>query len=421
MFNVNEASRERGILALKKREEIRDGWLDDRLDTILPEAMEKAGIPFWIVAAKEYNEDPVIHSLTPSGHDSSGRISIFVFVLNGSRVEKYLIGAPHPVLSKHYKFIWNRTKETQWECLKRLVEEKAPLQIGINQSEHIAVADGLTHSMYERLSSELGHEWSSKFVSAEHLVIHWFLKRSKDEMTAYPIIADLTNNLAKTAISNEVIYPGITTTTDVVDWIRQKVLDLGLKTSFYPTIDVQRKDSKIDRLFETIIMPGDIVHLDFGIEYLGLSTDTQQLAYVLKQGENKAPKGLEDAFNQALLMEDIVMDEMKPGKTGNEVFKASIAKAKENNLDAMLYSHPVGVHCHEAGPSIGMFDQQKEIPFRGELDIVEDSAYALEFNIRAHIPEWDHKTFIYLEQPIAVYKESADYLTPRQECFYLIR
>ncbi|MFD1739778.1 M24 family metallopeptidase [Bacillus salitolerans] len=423
MLHVHEQDRSQNILPIKSREALFDSWLKDRLDYILKEAMIKANIPLWIVISKEYNEDPVIETLTPSEHDSSRRLSIFVFVLDIelNRVDRYCIGSPHPALTGLYQFIWKRGEETQWERLKMLMEEKNPSRIGINQSRHIAVSDGLTHSLYELLCEELGTVWVSKFVSAEQLVIHWFLKRSKQEMLIYPFLSDLTNNLAKKALSNEVILPGVTTTTDVVEWIRQHVLDLGIKTSFYPTVDIQRKGSAIDRISGEIIMPGDIVHLDFGIEYLHLSTDTQQLAYVLRKGESNPPEGLEAAFRIGLAFQDIVMKKMTPGKTGNEVFEESINDARKQSIQAMLYSHPVGPHCHEAGPLIGLYDQQTKIPFRGELEIVSDSAYALEFNIKTFIPEWGHETFIYLEQPIAVYEDGAQYLTPRQESFYLIR
>ncbi|MFZ3591760.1 M24 family metallopeptidase [Bacillus sp. DJP31] len=423
MLDVHEHDRVKSILPLKKQEMIRDSWLSGRLEGILKEAMVNADIPMWIVISKEYNEDPVVATLTPCEHDSSRRLSIFVFVLDpeSQKVERFLIGSPHPALSDLYTFIWNRSEETQWERLKKLVDEKQPIKIGINQSDHIAVADGLTHSLYQILCDELGFNWVGKFVSAEQLVTHWFLKRSKEEMVTYPFLADLTSNLAKTALSNEVIYPGITTTTEVVDWIRQKVLDIGIKTSFYPTVDIQRRNSEIDRISDTIIMPGDIVHLDFGIEYLNLCTDTQQLGYVLNRGESKAPDGLEAAFRQAIAFENLVMDKMIPGKSGNEVFEASITEAKKFAINAMLYSHPIGNHCHEAGPIIGLYDQQTNIPFKGDLELISDSAYALEFNIKAYIPEWECETYIYLEQPIAVYIGGADYLTARQDSFYLIR
>lgn len=422
-MNIQSSNRLNNIFSLKKQEEIRDGWLAERLDTILKEAMTKADIPMWVVISKEYNEDPVVETITPCAHDTSGRLSIFVYYHNEETdaVERYLIGGRHPSLGLSYEFIFDRANETEWECLKKLIEEKQPATIGINQSDHLALADGLTHSLYTKLSEEIGAKWTSKLVSAEKLVTHWFLKRSDDEMITYPFLADLTSNLAKTILSNEVIYPGISTTNDVVAWIRQKVVDLGLKTSFYPTIDVQRKGASVDRLSGVTILPGDIVHLDLGLDYLGLATDTQQLAYVLKQEETAPPAGLVAALDEALAFEDIVLGEMVPGVTGNEVFTACIAKAKEQSIDAMLYSHPVGRHCHEAGPTIGAFDQQKEIPFRGEFELISNSAYALEFNVRSFIPEWDQKTYMFLEQPVAVYERNADYLTPRQEKFYLIR
>lgn len=423
MIDVQRDDRSVNVLPLNKQEAIRDQWLKIRLDSILKEAMQQAEIPMWVVISKEYNEDPVVDSLTPCEHDSSRRLSIFVFIYDEETesVERYLIGSPHPALSGLYEMIWNRQEGTQWERLRSLIEEKKPARIGINKSSHIAVADGLTHSLYETLQEEIGAEWAKKLVSAEQLVIHWFLKRSEEEMITYPFLADLTSNLARKALSNEVIYPGITSTKDVVDWIRQKVVDLGVKTSFYPTIDLQRRGSEVDRLSGVTIQPGDIVHLDFGLEYLGLATDTQQLAYVLKQGETSAPQGLLDAFEQALLMEDIVMSKLKPGMSGNDVFEQSIAEAKNKSIQAMLYSHPIGPHCHEAGPTIGLFDQQKRIPFKGDIKVVSRSAYALEFNIRSYIPEWGEETYIYLEQPVAVYENKADYLTPRQETFYLIR
>lgn len=410
------------ILPLKKREEIIDAWLKTRMETVLVEAMKKEDIPMWIIVSREYNEDPVLRTLTPRFYDSSRRLSIFVFVQNTAdgKLERYFIGSPHEALQDDYQFILDSGKETHWQALKALVEKKNPSRIAINKSPNIAVADGLTSNHFDLLKKELGDEWSQRFVSSEDIVVHWLLKRTDEEMLTYPFLADLTSELCKTALSKEVIYPGITTTTNVVDWIRQKVLDLGLETSFYPTVDIQRKGEKIDRLSGVPILPGDIVHLDFGIDYLGLCTDTQQLAYVLKAGETDAPEGLKKAFKDALVMEDIVIEQLRPGKTGNDVFEECLSLAAEKSLDAMLYSHPIGYHCHEAGPIVGLYDQQKRIPVKGDYEVVENSAYALEFNIHAYIPEWEQKTYIYLEQSIAVYKKFTDYLTPRQEEFYLI-
>jgi hypothetical protein len=411
------------ILTLKEQERIKDAWLNQRLMTVLPESMANSGIDMWVIASKEYNEDPVMKTLYPSAIDSSGRLTILAFFYNKlkGRVERYAICPPHPPLGTYYQFCWNRKEETQWACLKRIIEEKNPSVIGINRSSHFAVSDGLTSSLYNQLREEIGEDYAERLSSAEILVMDWLFTRSSDEMIAYPHIANMTRMLTRRVLSNEVIHPGVTTTDEVVAWIRQKVADYGLRTSFYPTIDLQRKDAPVDRLSGVTIMPGDVVHLDFGIEYLGLSTDTQQLGYVLRNRENDAPEGLKNALNTALRMEDIVLGHFRSGRTGNEVFRASIQQAKAEGLQAMLYSHPVGRHCHEAGPLVGLYDQQGDIPYRGDLILKDSTAYAMEFNIKQHIPEWGHEIFIYLEQPIAILNGSADYLTSRQEAFYIIR
>lgn len=422
-MDIQNSERTKNIMSLKDQEKVRDKWLADRLDHVLPEAMIKADIPMWIIISKEYNEDPIVETITPTSYDTSGRLSILVYSLNKEteKVDRYFIGAPSPDLGEYYEIVWDRTKETVWERLLSIIEDKQPVKIGINQSPNIALADGITHSLYKRLIEEIGPSWEESLVSSEHLVTHWLLKRTNNEMLTYRFIADMTSNIAKKILSNEFIYPGITTTTDVVDSIRQHVLDLGLKTSFYPTIDIQRQGEKVDRLSGVTIMPGDIVHLDFGLDYLGLATDTQQLAYVLKNGEKNPPQGLIKALKQATIFQDIVLKYMRPSMTGNEIFELSLAEAQKKSIRTMLYSHPIGRHCHEAGPTIGLFDKQRKIPFRGEFDVVSLSAYALEFNVKSFIPEWDQDIYIFLEQPIGVFDDDTKYLTPRQESFYLIR
>jgi len=411
------------ILPIREQERVKDVWLGERLDTVLKESMIISGLDMWVVVSKEYNEDPVMKTLYPAANDSSRRQTILVFCHNKEHdsVERYAICAPHPALRAFYQFYWKRQEETQWESLRRLMDEKNPAAIGVNRSGHIPVSDGLTSSIYEELRREIGEKHAERLVSAEMLVMNWFFTRCESEMIAYPHIAEITRSLTKRALSNEVIHPGITTTDDVVFWIRQEVEELGLRTSFYTTVDIQRQGETIDRLSGVTIMPGDVVHLDFGIEYLGLSTDTQQLAYVLLPGESDAPEGLKRALQTALRFEDIILAEFRPGRSGNEVFRSSIRQAESEGIQAMLYSHPVGNHCHEAGPTIGLYSQQSEIPFHGELMLKDRTAYAMEFNIKQHIPEWGHETYMYLEQPIAIMRDQAIYLTNRQEAFHLIR
>ncbi len=409
------------ILPLKNREEMMNRWLFHRLNTLLPNLMMKHKLDMWIVIGREYNEDPVLKSLYPSAIDSSRRLTILVFYLDYKQILHRFVIHQNPSFESFYERVWNPTvfHEDQWECLQRIVIEKKPNNIAVNSSKNYAAADGLGHSLFKKLK-ELLAEDGEKLVSSEGLVVDWLSMRSEKELISYPSIAKLALQIAKQALSREVIHPGITTTEDVVDWIRQKVLDLGLETSFYPTVDVQRKGSTVDRLEGVEILPGDIVHLDFGIRYLGLATDTQQLAYVLRAGESEPPEGLRLAFDTALRLEDIIFENLKPSKTGNTVFLQSMEQAKLEDIQAMIYSHPVGVHCHELGALIGLYDQQRSIPIKGDLLIQENTCYAMEFNIRQYVQEWNQEVPLYLEEPIAILNGRAQYMADRQTSFYLI-
>ncbi|WP_064093273.1 M24 family metallopeptidase [Rossellomorea aquimaris] len=406
------------ILPLKKREETQNRWLFHRLNTLLPQLMKKNNLHMWIVVGREYNEDPVLKTLYPSSIDGSRRLTILVFYLNEDDHLKRCVIHPNPSFEPFYERIWEQEYD-QWESLRRVVEKVNPNSIGLNYSHSLAACDGLSHSHFEHLSMVLD-EFTDKFVSAQNVIIDWLSIRSRKEMIAYPMIAELARGLAEEALSNAVIHPGISTTEDVVDWIRQRVLDLGIETSFFPTVDIQRRGSDRDRLEGEIIRQGDIIHLDFGIQYLGLSTDTQQLAYVLETGEKEPPAGIQDAFKTALRFEDLLSNEMKAGRTGNEVFKRAKAKAREEEIEAMIYSHPLGVHCHETGAVIGLYDHQDEVPIRGDLPLTSNTIYAMEFNIKQFIPEWNQFVPIYLEEPVALINDKVEFMAKRQTTFYLI-
>jgi hypothetical protein len=408
------------VMPLKERDRFRDRVLDERLNTILPKLMKDHGVRMWVIIGREYNEDPVISTFFPAAVDSSRRLTIFAFCMNEAGELDRFVLHPNPAFQPFYENVWNHAEETQWECLARLIQKVNPAELAVNMGSFHAATDGLTVNLFSSLAKAVDQE-KHTFVSSESLSVDWLQTRSTLELMVYPHICELAREISEEALSNRVIHPGATSTFDVVAWIRQKVLDLGLQTSFYPTVDVQRQGADTDRLENTIILPGDIIHLDFGIHYLGLATDTQQLAYVLKNGEDSVPSGLIAAFEKALRFADIVTGKMKDGISGNDLFTASINDSHEEEIDSMLYSHPLGVHCHGAGPWIGLYDKQEEIPGRGDLLIKNNTCYALEFNIRRYIPEWNQEVPIYLEEPISFIDGKASYMAKRQEDFYLIR
>jgi len=407
------------ILPLRDRMTIYNEWLIKKLETMLPGYMDETGIDMWLVIAREYNEDPVIMSLLPEPNLYARRRTILMFHRKPEGVERsavYRYG-----FGDFYKGVWDPDKEEQYECLARLIREKDPEKIGINVSNTFAFGDGLTHGEYMLLVDALG-DYSDRLVSAETLCIRWLETRSKEELEAYPMLAELTHAIIQEAFSSKVITPGVTTVDDVQWWMRQKMLDLGVEMWFPATVDRQgHGDSYEDKEKTGVIHRGDLLHCDVGFFYLGLATDVQQNAYVLKQGETDAPQGLKNALADANKLQDYHAEAMKTGRTGNEILKIALDNANKNGLKPSIYTHPLGVHGHAAGPTIGLWDQQDGVPGRGDYPLHPDTCYAIELNAKRKVPEWDDQEVrMSLEQDAWWTGEKLVFMAGRQKKLHLV-
>lgn len=410
------------ILPLKNQYEIMDKILEFRLKNILPELMRKAQIDMWIVAAREYNEDPVFRTLIPAIEKTASRLSCLLFFLDdNTNVECLSICRPNLNIEKAYKREWNHKNETQWECVKRIVETRNPKKIGVNSSKNFALADGITKTLYEELSKSLGSEYANRIVSAEILCVNWLETRSLLELSIYPSIYKVAEDIIEEAFSKNVIEVGKTTTNDIEWWMMQKMNDLGLKAWFTPTVDLQRKGEENPRLSDAMIHQGDILHCDIGIEYMGLCTDTQRVAYVLKEEEESVPVGIREALHHCNHFQDLVSINFVEGRTGNQVLSAALKEANRQNMKAMCYTHPIGYHGHGAGPIIGLWDNQGFIPIRGEYTLNRNTCYALELNASLKVDEWEGQEVpIFLEETVAFTKEGIKYLGNSQTEFIVI-
>lgn len=395
------------ILNEKERAQVVNSWLSERVETVLPELMRREGIDMWLIIGSEYNEDPVIRTMLPATWISARRTTMLLIYDpgKGKKLETYAIARYN--VGTIFEKAWNPAQQPdQWQALARLIQEKNPKKVGINRSSTWAHADGLSSTHYEKLVAALPKAYQSKLVSAERLSVGWLETRTEREMAVYQQIVRIAHQIIAEAFSDKVIQPGITTTDDVVWWMRDKVRELGLDTWFHPSVSIQRKDpesfdhlrSFSERPEDAIIQPGDLVHTDFGITYLRLNTDTQQHAYILKPGETAPPAFLVEAFKQGNAVQDVLTSNFVAGRTGNEILKKSLDECKAKGLKGVIYTHPIGSHGHAAGPTIGLWDQQDGVPGSGDYPLYPNTAYSIELNAGVFINEWGKEIRIMLEE-----------------------
>src|SRR5689334_3127761 len=379
------------LLPLRAQADLRNDWLRERLDTQLPELMARTGLDAWIVAAAEYSEDAVIMTLLPEPSMAARRRAILLF-------QRRADGSVERLTLERYGYAdfytrgWDPdTGEDQYACLARLLRERDPQRIGINTSEDFAFADGLTYTEHRQLAAALGGDLMARTVGAERMVLGWLERRIPAEIEHYHAMIALGHTIIAEAFSTRVITPGVTSTDDVVWWMRQTMHDLGLRAWFQPTIEIQAHGQRYDQKEDvrTLIQPGDLLHCDMGFYYLGLATDHQQHAYILRPGETATPAGLNAALAAGNQLQDIHCAAIAVGRTGNEVLRAALEQARAAGLTPSIYSHPLGYHGHAAGPTIGLWDQQDGVPGRGDYELFDDTCYSIELNVRHAVHEWN--------------------------------
>jgi Xaa-Pro aminopeptidase len=408
------------VLTHREQNDLVTPWIRKRFDTLLPGLMTREGIDMWIIPTREYNEDPVFASMSPLTYFASRRRTILVFYNpgGGKPVERYSIGRFD--YDKLYT-MYPTSNDGQHEGLRKLVEEKQPKVIGINESEAWNHADGITANEKRRLLEALGPTYAARVKSAEMLAVGWLEVKLPEELEAYRHAMKVAHMVIREAFSNTVITPGKTTSQDVVWWMRQRVAELGLGSWFQPSITIWRKGGNFTTM-QGVIQPGDMLHTDFGIVYMGFSTDTQHNAYVLRPGETDAPAGLKEGLKKANRLQDLTMQYARLERTGNQALADALAHAKKEGMIPSIYCHAIGYHGHAAGPPIGMTDYQDGVPVRGDYVFRPNTWHSIELNVTHAVPEWDNLAVRFaLEEDAAIIPGGGwDWIDGRQTEFYLI-
>ncbi len=423
LLGLSLSSQAQLILPERERAKVVDEILKERFETLLPELMDRTGIDMWVLISREYNEDPVLKNMLPATWLNARRRTIILFYRDSKKNTIDKLAVARYNFGENIQSAWDKDKQpNQWLRLMELIEERNPKTIGLNYSEHFNIADGLDHTDFKEFMTYLPKKFQNKVVSAQPLATAWIETRTEREMALYSHLVNITHDIIAEAFSEKVITPGITTTTDVEWWMRDKVTQLGLETWFHPSVDIQRSQEVMgDHLYafsnrpqENIILPGDLVHCDFGITYLRLNTDCQELVYILKPFETEAPEFLTQALAKGNLLQDLLTSNFKSGDSGNTILKNTLEQAKAEGLQPSVYTHPLGSYGHSSGPSIGMWDAQEGVPVNGDYPLYPNTVYAIELNTTVHIEAWQRDIRIMLEEAGFFGKDGFRYVSGRQ-------
>jgi Xaa-Pro aminopeptidase len=416
------------LLSVREQQAVRESWLKKRLDTMLLPMMRQQKIDMWIVTNEEFHADPVTEYIAPP-LPYNGRRDFFIFAdRGGDKLDRIALVRYSEEHLKSFFEVLNPPGREIASTLRRLVEERNPKTIALNMGGTRGATNGLTHDAYKFLSETLGQDFTSRFVSAAPLIVEYMDTRLPEELEHYRTAVTVTDILTQRAFSNEVITPGKTTVGDVRFWFLQQVNNLGLDVWFQADLRVQRQNTETRKTLtflevaeeSTVIKRGDVIHIDCGINYLGLSTDWQKMAYVLREGEKDAPEGLKKALTNTNRLQDALFTHIKPGAKGFEVYEATMADMKQAGIEAMIYSHSVGNQGHALGASIDFrrpaAGAPPEPPFR------EGSYTSIELNTSTPVAEWGgQKVTIMMEDDAYLTKDGMKWFRPRQTAFYLIR
>lgn len=396
-----------------------------RLETLLPQVMREAGFDMWIIPCQEDNVDAVFRTMTPK-NTWNRRDLMLVFFDQGPEKGVERMDISRMNMRGFHNRVWDGEKETRWECLSRIVRERDPQKIGLNQSGVIWAADGLSATLKQKIVESLDEKYVARLASAEKMCTLWLETLLDEELDLYERAVAISHAIIAETYSNKVITPGVTTTEDLIYYYWQRAANLGLDKAFNPSFSIRgRHPDMVNKYGEDdkVIRRGDLLHCDLGIIYLRYYTDQQEWAYILRRGESDVPETFKKIMAEGNRLQDIFCNEFKLGLTGNQLLNNILTAARAQGLrKPKVYSHSIGYYLHEPGPLIGLPEEQVNTGGRGDVALVYNSTFTAELSVTYPVPEWGGKELrMALEQIVAFTRQGTQFLDGRQTGFYIVR
>ena len=394
-----------------------------RINKLLPNALQEAKVDCWLVLCRENNNDPLADHI---GGENAGGNAVFLFynddrgfhskvfspigestALDELNIHDEVVSVPRGIstIDLAINFIKNKNFET----------------IAINSSISNSIADGLSYTQRKEIENLLGKD-SKKLISSSELVYNWLSIKLPEEVAILTKAAKLTAEFQIEAYKT--VIPGKSTDADIAKFLKQKMLNYGVKDGWSPDQN-PNVNSGPDRghshATNKIIMPGDVIQIDFGIKvYDRWVSDIQRFAYVLKNDEVKAPENIQFYWESGKAGNRAALSAMKPGVKGVDVDKAQRILMKKAKSEFVMWStgHPVGYVAHDVGPNLGG-SQSTHVRPASEKKLKEGMTFAFDGFHAWKLSDTTLKT-ISVEEMAVVTKEGARYLIDPQENLILI-
>ncbi len=399
----------------------------ERIQKLLPQAMQRAGADAWMVICRENDNDPLAMHV---GGENAGGTAAFLFFREGESVTSVAISPIGEAtalkdVGLHDEVIVIERGGNVWAAVAEQVRKRAPKVIAVNSSER-AAADGLSFTQRKHLEDALGAELTPRLVSSEELVIEWLSVKLPEEVEIMRRAAEVTALWEIEAYKT--VVPGRTRDSDVARFLKNKMAEAGVEDAWAPDQN-PNVNSGMDRghshATDKIIQPGDFIQTDFGIKVYGIwCTDIQRFAYVLKPGETAPPADALEKWENARRGSRIALAAMKPGVRGYDVDKAQRDWMQQAGSLPVMWStgHPVGYWAHDMGPSLGGA-QSGRAPSGAALRLLQPGqTFAFDgfFSWELDGSEARATKTISVEEMAVVTETGAEYLIPPQEELILI-
>lgn len=394
-----------------------------RIGQLLPSAMDAAKVDCWLIVCRENNNDPISDHI---GGENAGGTAAFLFYIDaeGFHSKVYSPSGESTALDDldiHDEVVSVERGTSALNLAANFIKSKDFQGIAVNSSETNAMADGLSHTQRHQIEELLGDE-ADRLVSSTELIYEWLSIKLPEEVEILRKAAQLTADWQIEAYKQ--VVPGTSTDADIARFLKQKMAEYNVTDAWAPDQN-PNVNSGPDRghshATDKVIMPGDVIQIDFGIKvYDRWVSDIQRFAYVLEENETELPNDISHYWESGKAGNRAALAAMKPGVKGVDVDKAQRVLMEKAESEYVMWStgHPVGYVAHDVGPNLGG-SQASHVRPASQKELKAGMTFAFDGFHAWKLPDGNLKT-ISVEEMAVVKEDNAEYLIEPQEEMILI-